>query len=74
MKVEAELTHPERVDITMTFTMDYGQWEEIHDTLVKGIEVSGKRVGKVIELNAAINEVLKQVATLGKQGLEKHEG
>ena len=74
MKVKAELTHPERVDITMTFTMAYGQWEEIHDVLRVGIEASAKRVGTVVELNGAINEVLEQVATLGEQGLEKREG
>ena len=71
MKIEAELTHPERVDITMTITLDYDQWEEIHDILVKGIEASGKRIGKAVELTASVNEVLEQVATLGKQELEK---
>lgn len=74
MKVKAELAHPERVDITMTITMDYSQWEAVHDALRIGIEgQSGYKVREpgLRELNISINEVLDQVATLGKQGLEK---
>lgn len=72
MKVKAELTHPERVDITMTITMNYGQWEAVHDALRIGIEAQAKvREPGLRELNTSINEVLNQVVTVGEQGLSQ---
>lgn len=66
MKVEAELTHPERVDLTLKITMGYGQWEEIHDALRIGIEAQAKSVRTAQALNTAINEVLEQVVAVGR--------